>query len=265
MTVHTQEEETAMANRGDQVVGEIFRRIHALIAEYDVTYEEYQIAKQWLIDVGEAGEWPLLLDVFVEHAVEVQANKDRAGSEGTILGPYYLPGSPVLQAPFEMPRRPDEQGDRLLMTGRVVSADGTPLPNALLDVWHADAEGLYSGFSDIPAGILRGKVRTDEDGRYELRTIVPAPYTIPHDGPTGRMIAACGWHPWRPAHIHLLVSADDHQLLTTQLYIASSDYLDNDVAHAVKDSLIVQPEREGDHLRFDYEFRLAPVRTAVPA
>src|SRR5437899_2342231 len=243
-----------MSNRGDQVVGEIIGRINALIAEYDVSYEEYRIVKQWLIEVGEAGEWPLLLDVFVEHAVEVQATKDRAGSEGTILGPYYLPGAPVLSSPCEMPRRPDEQGEPLLMTGRVVSADGTPLSGAVLDVWHADANGLYSGFSEIPAGILRGKVITGDDGRFELRTVVPASYTIPHAGPTGRLIAACGWHPWRPAHIHLLVGAEGHELLTTQLYIATSDYLDDDVADAVKESLIVRPTQADGYLCFDYEF-----------
>jgi catechol 1,2-dioxygenase len=252
-----------MTNRGDQVVGELFRRINALVADLDVTYEEYQTAKQWLIDVGEAGEWPLLLDVFVEHAVEQQAHKDRAGSDGTILGPYYLPDAPVLQPPYEMPRRPDETGEPLVMTGGVVSADGTPLAGAELDVWHADAKGLYSGFSDIPEGILRGKVITGADGRFELRTVAPAPYTIPHDGPTGRMIAACGWHPWRPAHIHLIVSADDHDQLVTQLYLADSDYVDDDVADAVKDSLIVRPERDGDGLRFDYEFRLAPVHAPL--
>src|SRR5881409_1950275 len=121
-----------MSNRGDQVVGEIIGRINALIAEYDISYEEYRIVKQWLIEVGEAGEWPLLLDVFIEHAVEEQVYKDRAGSEGTILGPFYLPDAPVLQAPYELPRRPDEQGERLLMTGRVLSADGTPLEGAVL-------------------------------------------------------------------------------------------------------------------------------------
>lgn len=252
-----------MSDRGDQVVGELFRRINALVADYDITYEEYETAKRWLIGVGEAGEWPLLLDVFVEHAVEQQAHKDRSGSDGAILGPYYLPGSPVLQPPYELPRRPDEKGEKLLMRGSVLSADGTPLKGAVLDVWHADADGLYSGFSDIPAGSLRGKVITDARGRFELRTITPAPYTIPHDGPTGRLIAACGWHPWRPAHIHLIVSADEHEQLITQLYLDSSDYLDDDVASAVKESLVVHPEREGDQLRIDYEFRLAPVRAAV--
>ncbi len=252
-----------MTDRAADLVGGLFTRLHELIAEHGVSYDEYQAAKQWLIDVGEAGEWPLLLDVFVESAIEREAAAGRSGSEGTILGPYYLPDAPVLEAPFELPRRADERGERLAMSGQVRSVDGTPLAGAVLDVWHADADGQYSGFSELPAGILRGKVVSDADGRYELRTIAPAPYTIPHDGPTGRMIAACGWHPWRPAHIHLLVSAEGHETLTTQLYLAGSDYLEEDVASAVKDSLVVHPEPRGSHLYFEYAFELEPA--SVPA
>jgi catechol 1,2-dioxygenase len=261
--VHLKDEENTMNNRGEQVVGELRRRINALIADFDITYEEYQAATQWLIEVGEAGEWPLVVSLF-EHAVEQQAHKDRPGSQGTLLGPFYLPGAPVLQAPYELPHRPGEKGERLLITGRVLSAGGTPLPGAMLDVWQADADGLYSGFSQIPAGMLRGKVITDTGGRFELRTIAPGPYMVPHDGPFGRLLAACGWHPWRPAHIHLIVSADEHEQLITQLYLDSSDYLDDDVVDGVKDSLIVHPQRHGDQFAFTYEFRLAPVRAAVP-
>ena len=252
-----------MTDRGEQVVGELYRRIEALVADFGVTYDEYQAALQWLIEVGEAGEWPLVITLF-EHAVEQQAHQDRAGSQGTILGPFYLPGAPVLAPPYELPRRPDEKGERLLITGRVLSADGTPLPGAMLDIWQSDADGRYSGFSDLPAGILRGKVITGPEGRFELRTIAPAPYTVPHDGPFGRLLAACGWHPWRPAHIHLIVTAGEHEPLITQLYLGTSDYLDSDIAGAVKDSLIVHPTRHGGQLTFDYEFRLAPARAAVP-
>jgi catechol 1,2-dioxygenase len=246
--------------RADLLIGDLLARLHAAIAEHDVTYEEFQTAKQWLIDVGEAGEWPLFLDVFVEHAVETQVFETRRGTQGTILGPYHLPDAPVLDAPFELPRRPDESGDRVVFSGRVTGEDGSPLPGAELDVWHADAKGLYSGFDpSLPEGILRGKVLTDADGRYEVRTIVPAPYTIPEDGPTGAMVHAAGWSPWRPAHIHLIVSADGHEPLVTQLYIDSSDYLDSDVASAVKDALIVHPRpQEGtDELAFTYDFTLA--------
>jgi catechol 1,2-dioxygenase len=258
-----------MGNRADQVIGDVLRRIHEAIVENDVTYDEYQAVKQWLIDVGEAGEWPLFLDVFVESAVEQQVYRDRDGSQGTILGPYHLPDAPVLDAPYALPMRDDEPGDGLVFSGRVVDHEGNPLPGAVLDVWHADAKGLYSGFTpELPEGILRGKVIADDEGRYEVRSIVPAPYTIPHDGPTGRMIATAGWHPWRPAHIHLIVSADGHEALTTQLYIDSSEYLDDDVASAVKDNLIVSPQPKEDEpgvKQFEYDFALAPARTPAVA
>ncbi|MDQ1620288.1 MAG: catechol 1,2-dioxygenase [Actinomycetota bacterium] len=258
-----------MGNRADQVIGDVLKRIHEAIVDNDVTYDEYQAVKQWLIDVGEAGEWPLFLDVFVESAVEQQVYRDREGSQGTILGPYHLPDAPVLDAPYELPKRDDEQGDRMHFSGRVVDHEGNPLAGAVLDVWHADAKGLYSGFDpSVPEGILRGKVIADDEGRYEVRSIVPAPYTIPHDGPTGKMIAAADWHPWRPAHIHLIVSADGYEALTTQLYIDSSDYLDDDVASAVKDNLVVHLEpKEGEPevLHFDYDFALAPARTPAVA
>ena len=231
-----------MSDRANQLISDILRRIHEAIVENDVTYEEYQAAKQWFIDVGEAGEWPLFGDVYIEHVVEEQAFGNRAGSQGTILGPFHLPDAPVLDAPFELPHRPDEPGDRTVVSGRVTDADGNPLADANLDVWQADAEGRYSSFMPgPPEGNLRGQVRTDADGRYEVRTVVPGPYTIPLDGPTGKMTAAAGWSPWRPAHIHLIVSADGYEPLVTQLFIDSSDHLDNDVASAVKPELIVHP------------------------
>ena len=231
--------------------------------ENDITYAEYQEAKQWMIDVGQAGEWPLFGDVYIEHVVEEHAFANRSGSQGTILGPFHLPDAPVLEAPFELPHRPDEQGDRTLVTGRVIDVDGTPLAGARLDIWQADADGRYSGFMPGPPdGNLRGQVLAAADGRYEFRTVIPGPYTIPLDGPTGKLTAAADWSPWRPAHIHLIVSADGFEPLVTQLFIDTSDYLDSDVASAVKDALIVHAEPvAGGGREIDYDFVLAPART----
>ena len=149
----------------------------------------------------------------------------------------------------------------------MTDADGNPLANANLDVWQADSEGRYSGFMPgPPEGNLRGQVRTDADGRYAYITVIPGPYTIPLDGPTGKMTAAAGWSPWRPAHIHLIVGAEGHEPLVTQLFIDSSDYLDSDVASAVKPELIVHPERRDDgEFEFTYDFALAPARTPAIA
>jgi catechol 1,2-dioxygenase len=252
-----------MSERANQLITDILRRIHEAIVENDVTYEEYQTAKQWFVDAGEAGEWPLFGDVYIEHVVEEHVFGNRAGSQGTILGPFHLPDAPILEAPYELPHRPDEQGDRTLLAGRVIDVEGNPLPGAKLDVWQADAEGRYSGFMPgPPEGNLRGQVLAGEDGRYEVRTVVPGPYTIPLDGPTGRMTAAAGWSPWRPAHIHLIVSADEFEPLVTQLFVDSSDYLHDDVASAVKDELIVHPDPTGDGgYKIEYDFALAPAKT----
>ena len=254
-----------MTDRANQLITDILRRVHEAIVENDVTYEEYQTAKQWLIDVGEAGEWPLFGDVYIEHVVEEHNFANRAGSQGTILGPFHLPDAPVLEAPFELPRRADEPGDPTLITGRVTDVDGAPLPNANLDVWQADAAGCYAGFMPGPPdGNLRGQVRTDADGRYEIRTVIPGPYTIPLDGPTGKMTAAAGWSPWRPAHVHLIVSAEGFEPLVTQLFVDSSDYLDSDVAGAVKDELIVHPElTDKGTFEIDYDFTLASARATA--
>ena len=165
-----------MSDRANLLISDILRRIHEAIVEHDITYEEYQQAKQWFIDVGEAGEWPLFGDVYIEHVVEEQAFGNRKGSQGTILGPFHLPDAPVLDAPFELPHRPDEPGDATRFFGRVTDVDGNPLRNANLDVWQADAEGRYSGFMPgPPEGNLRGQVRTDADGRYEYVTVIPGP------------------------------------------------------------------------------------------
>lgn len=242
------------------IVTSILKGVHGAIAEHDVTYPEFQAAKAWLMEVGEGGEWPLFMDVFVEHAVEEQVAKSQTGTKGSILGPYFLPGQVRLPATCELPRRADEKGTPLVLEGQVRATDGTPLAGSEVDIWHADSDGYYSGFAPhVPDGNLRGVVVTDEEGRFAIHTIQPAPYQIPHDGPTGQLIEAAGWHPWRPAHLHVQVRADGHRTITTQLYFAGGEYLDSDVAEATKPELVLDPQDDGTGTRRStYDFELEP-------
>lgn len=244
--------------RVDEVVGAMLTAIQGVIREKRVSYPEFQAAKQWLMDVGEGGEWPLFLDVFLEHVVEEVAAGTQHGTLGSIRGPYYLPDQQRLSSPATLPARPDEQGDALVLDGRVTDLDGHPVPGAELDVWQADGQGYYSGFApDIPAGNLRAVVLADDQGRFEISTVRPAPYQIPTDGPTGKLIAAAGWHPWRPAHLHLFVRAPGYRQITTQLYFAGGDWLDSDVASATKPELVLDPEPDSDgRLHAGYDFVL---------
>jgi len=121
----------------------------------------------------------------------------------------------------------------------VLSLDRTPLAGAEVDVWQNDANQLYGVQDDgAPEEHLRGRFRTRADGSYAFLGVRPVPYPIPHDGPVGAMLAASGRDPWRPAHIHMIVSAPGHETLTTHVFDAASPYLDSDAVFAVKPSLL---------------------------
>jgi catechol 1,2-dioxygenase len=245
--------------RVDALAREVLDAVHATIRKHKVTYDEYNALKAWLINVGQDGEWPLFLDVWVEHVVEEVANENRGGSKGTIEGPYYVPHAPESVGEATLPMRDDEPGTPLLFQGQVASVDGTPLPGAKVEIWHADADGFYSQFApDLPEWNLRGSVVTDADGNFRIHTLEPAPYQIPTDGSCGKLIAAAGWHAWRPAHLHLKVSAPGHQLVTTQLYFPGDPHNEDDIASAVKPELLldVQPAESGEGNQVTYDFVL---------
>ena len=235
--------------------------LHEVIREHGVTYAEYDALKAWLIRVGEDGEWPLFLDVWVEHVVEEVANADRQGAVGTIEGPYYIPGSPESRSEATLPMRDGEKGTPFVFQGTVTDLDGNPVEDARVELWHADDDGFYSQFAPgIPEWNLRGTILTGSDGRFAFSTIKPAPYQIPTDGSCGALIAAAGWHAWRPAHLHLKVSAPGKQLVTTQLYFAGGEHVEDDVAQAVKPELVLHPTpaASGRGEEVTYDFALDP-------
>ena len=235
--------------------------LHEVIRRHGVTYAEYDALKAWLIGVGQDGEWPLFLDVWIEHVVEEVANADRQGATGTIEGPYYIPGSPECLSEAILPMRDGERGTLFVFQDTVTDLDGNPLEDARVELWHADDDGFYSQFAPgIPEWNLRGTITTGPDGRFTFHTVKPAPYQIPTDGACGALIAAAGWHAWRPAHLHLKVSAPGKQLVTTQLYFQGGDYVDTDVAQAVKPELILRPTpaASGRGEEVTYDFALDP-------
>jgi catechol 1,2-dioxygenase len=248
--------------RVDGLAREIIAALHDTIRRHNVTYDEYDALKAWLINVGRDGEWPLFLDVWVEHVVEEVATSHRQGSKGTIEGPYYVPGSPELGAVGTLPMRDGEPGTPLVWEGAITSTDGAALTGRI-ELWHADAAGLYSQFAPgIPEWNLRGSISTGTDGKFRITTIRPAPYQIPTDGACGKLIAAAGWHAWRPAHLHVKVSAPGHQLLTAQLYFPGDPHNEDDIANAVKPELMLDPVTQANGSeRVNYIFVLDPVQS----
>lgn len=251
------------AERVDAIATDALQALHEVIRKHRLTYEEYDALKSWLIQVGEDGEWPLFLDVWLEHVVEDVNTDHREGNKGSIEGPYYVPGSPEQGSHGTIPMRDDEPGEAMTFQGQVRTTDGSALPHAKVELWQANADGFYSQYAPgLPDWNLRGSFTTDDEGRFEIHSIVPAPYQIPTDGACGKLIAAAGWHAWRPAHLHLKVSAPDHELLTAQLYFPGDPHNQDDIATAVKPELMLDPKpaADGQGKVVDYDFVIDPVR-----
>ena len=143
-----------------------------------------------------------------------------APTEDNIEGPYYRKG-----APFRAKLAEGVKGSPLAISGRVLSPDGTPLREALVDVWHASSEGAYD--NEGPNFFLRGRLRSDKDGLYRYETVMPGQYDLGEAK--------------RPAHIHYKVAADGHRALTTQLYFKGDAWLDRDPF--VRKSLIIDLQK----------------------
>jgi catechol 1,2-dioxygenase len=253
--------EVADQARVSAIATDAIQALHEVVRKHRVTYAEYDALKAWLIRVGEDGEWPLFLDVWLEHVVEEVVNADRKGAKGTIEGPYYIPGAPEFRSEATLPMRDGEKGTPFAFQGTVTDLDGQPVDDARVELWHADDDGFYSQFAPgIPEWNLRGTILTGPDGRFTFHTIKPSPFPIRTDGSCGALIAAAGWHPWRPAHLHLKVSAPGKQLITTQLYFEGGEYVEDDVAQAVKKELILRPTpaASGTGEEVTYDFALDP-------
>jgi hydroxyquinol 1,2-dioxygenase len=183
--------------------------------------------------------------------VDALANPLPAGAtESTVLGPFYVPGSPLRGYGESIVEEP--AGAPAWVHGRVLAVDGKPIAGAELDVWQNGDNRLYAVQDpDAPEVHLRGRFMTREDGSYAFVAVRPVPYTIPDDGPVGRMLDATGRHPWRPAHIHMIVRAPGYRTVATHVFDRASEWLDSDAVFAVKPSLLRDFERReaGDPAR----------------
>ena len=239
--------------RVKQVVQRVVSDLFKTIEEFDVTPAEFWAAMSYLTEVGARNEYGLLAaGLGVEHFLDLRFDeKERqAGLEGgtprTIEGPLYLADAPMFKAEARLDDG-SEQGEVLFMEGQVRDTDGQPIPGAVVDVWHANTLGGYSFFdpSQQPWN-LRRRIETDGEGRYRFRSILPAGYGCPPDGPTQKLLDQLGRHGQRPAHVHFFVSAPGYRQLTTQINIAGDKFLYDDFAFATRDELIPAISRHDD-------------------
>lgn len=259
------------------VLTSLIRHLHAFARETELTPQEWLAGIEFLTKVGETTnserqEFIILSDTLgLSILVDAMHNRKPPGAtESTVEGPFYRPGARAIANGGALTDL-EKWGEPTVVQGRVTTPKGEPIPGAVLDIWQTDGRGMYENQDPSqPDMNLRGKVTTDAEGRYAFKTVKPKCYAIPHDGPVGRMLALMGRHPYRPAHIHLMVSAKGFQPVTTQLYDQDDPYIDSDAVFGVKASLAVPFRRIEDasaaarwglkapFYMVEYDFGLAP-------
>lgn len=223
------------------------RHLHAFVREVELTEAEWMAAIRFLTAVGQISdeqrqEFILLSDVLgVSILVDAINHRKLAGAtESTVFGPFWVVGAPELPHGASIARGEEAvSGELTVVRGRVLGEEGRPIEGATLDIWQASPAGLYDVQDPSqPEMNLRGLFRSGADGGFWFKTVKPAPYPIPEDGPVGDLLRATGRHPMRPAHIHFMVRAPGYQTLITHIFVEGDPYLESDAVFGVKDSLI---------------------------
>lgn len=251
-----------------EVMTSLVRHLHAFAKEVNLSQQEWELGIEFLTRAGricspERQEFILLSDTLgLSMLVDAINNRRPEGAtENTVFGPFHVEGAPVRAMGENIAL--DGQGESCLFEGRVIDLHGDPVAGARIDVWSDNANGFYDVQQpDVqPKWNNRGIFITGPDGRYSFRGIKPVSYPIPDDGPVGRMLAALGRHPFRPAHMHFLITAPGYRKVVTHTFVGDDSYLGSDTVFGVKQSLIAPFERveKGDTLwRSRFDFVLVP-------
>ncbi|ENV32810.1 Catechol 1,2-dioxygenase [Acinetobacter gerneri DSM 14967 = CIP 107464 = MTCC 9824] len=233
--------------RVQQVVVRLLGDLFQAIEDLDLSQSEVWKGLEYLADAGKSNELGLLAaGLGLEHYLDLRADEADAkagvagGTPRTIEGPLYVAGAPESVGFARMDDGSEsEQVDTLFIEGVVTDTDGKIIPNAKVEVWHANGLGNYSFFDKSQSDFnLRRTIFTDNDGRYVAQTTMPVGYGCPPEGTTQALLNLLGRHGQRPSHVHYFVSAPGYRKLTTQFNIDGDQYLWDDFAFATRDGLI---------------------------
>ena len=265
-----------------EVIELFIRHMHAFAREARLSDEEFEIGVDFLNHIGQAShdahnEAILFSDVIGFSTLLCLLNNGKAGATETasaLLGPFWRGNQPRTENGGSIVRSPTP-GAPLFVNCRIIDPAGKPMASVEVDVWHASPIGLYENQDITQADMnLRGKLFTDTNGRFSFRTVKPAGYPVPTEGPVGAMLRAQGRHPYRPAHLHFLCYKSGYKTLITQLFVDDDERLESDVVFGVTRELIGEFRRgkdtppasdvTGEWYRLDHDFVMEPGEAKLP-
>jgi len=250
-----------------EILDSAVRHLHAFAREVDLKPEEWLEGIKFLTAVGHwcseyRQEFILLSDTLGLSALVDLMNDRRISDGGTtssLLGPFYRTDAPQYEL-GQFIGTHEHGGTEICIYGRITDVDGHAVPNAKIEIWQTDEEGVYDLQKNRPEDMdMRGVYHADAEGNYCIRTLRPLGYLIPLDGPVGDMIRAQGRHGFRPAHVHFMIGAPGHRELVTALYMGNDDHIDSDTVFGVRGPLITETKQDPSSpfpnlpsVRFDY-------------
>ncbi|QGU06007.1 Hydroxyquinol 1,2-dioxygenase [Corynebacterium occultum] len=224
--------------------------LHDFIRDVRLTEEEWNQAIEFLTAVGhitddKRQEFVLLSDTLGASMQTIAVNNEayEDATEATVFGPFFLDDAPEVTHGGDIAG--GAQGQPAWVEGTITDTDGNPIPNARIEVWECDEDGLYDVQYDDNRMAGRAYLHTDEQGNYRFWGLTPVPYPIPHDGPVGQMLQSVGRSPVRAAHLHFMVTAPEYRTLVTHIFVDGDPQLEiGDSVFGVKDSLIKTFEQQ---------------------
>ena len=236
-----------------EIMESFIRHLHAFVREVRLTEVEYDVAIDFLNRIGKAthdahNEGILFADAIGFSTLVCLLNNGTRGAPQTaaaLLGPFWRDNAPPMPDGATIVRSPTP-GPALFVTGRVCDPQGRPIPAVEIDIWHSSPVGFYENQDPDQAEMnLRGRFRTREDGIFTFRTVKPAGYPVPTDGPVGDLLRAQLREPYRPAHLHVMGYKPGYKTVITQVFVPDDPHIDNDVVFGVTRELM------GDYQRRD--------------
>lgn len=249
-----------------QILTAAVQHLHALIKEFRPTSEEWREVIAFLTEVGHAcderrQEWVLLSDLLGASALveEINSRRPKGATPNTVRGPFYRPDAP--HYPLGASISFDGAGEALEVRGLVRDLDGHPIGGAVIETWQANAHGFYENQQPDrqPEFNLRGVFRAGKDGRFHYRTVKPAGYGVPEDGPVGMLLRQADYPLRRPAHLHFMIKAPGYETITTHIYDGNDPHLNEDAIFGVKQDLVAD-FADG---RVDFTFTMARAKNGA--
>jgi catechol 1,2-dioxygenase len=266
-----------------EVMSAFIRHLHDFVREVKLTEEEWHAALAYIVALGQKttathNEVMLMSGTLgLSTLICLLNNGDKSGTDtdANLLGPFWRMHSPATPNGGSIVRSPTP-GPALFVNAWFKDKSGQPIEGAEVDIWHSSPEGFYENQDPVQADMnLRGKFTTDKDGHISFRSVKPAGYPVPVDGPVGALLRAQHRHNMRPAHLHFLASKDGFKTLISQIYVPGDPFLETDAQFGVTRHLIGNyvrhenetppaPDVSGPWYSLDHSFVMEPGKSKLP-